>query len=122
MRFVSALFIAVLSFSCFAIMPATKMSFTDCPKGLPPADVNFCTSFKEVAICHCTAMGIPRFLCKNMNTLYNTMIMRYGSVENACASQRDTTQQICLDGWSCYRKGGRDSQGELCSSSGKACE
>lgn len=122
MRFISVLLLAIASLSSFAFMPEANFSFSECPKGLPPSDANFCSSFKDVAICHCIATGVPRFLCKNMNTLYNAMIMRYGSVENACASQQDTTQQTCMDGWSCYRKGGKDSQGLLCSSTGKACE
>lgn len=120
MRLIFAFFIYLFSISIFASIP--EMSFSDCPRGLPPADVNFCSSFKTVAICHCTAMGIPKFLCKNMNSLYNAMILRYGTVENACASQTDTTKQICLDGWTCYRKGGNDSQGQACSGTGKPCE
>jgi hypothetical protein len=121
MRFICALFACFLSFSSFALIPENAFSLSECPQGLPTSDVNFCKTFKEVAICHCTATGIPRFLCKNMNTLYNSMILRYGSVENACQSQTDTTQQICMDSWSCYRSGGKNSDGELCSGTGEAC-
>jgi hypothetical protein len=113
MRLILLLFVCILSLPSFAL--------SGCPQGLPTSDVNFCSSFKTVAICHCTAMGIPRFLCKNMNNLYKTMILRYGSVDNACESQQDTSKQNCLDGWTCYRNGGSNSQGKLCSSTGKAC-
>lgn len=93
-----------------------------CDNALPTNDVNFCPSFKQVAICYCTSSGLPAGLCQNMNTLYNRLISVFGSLQRACEYQRYTSTQDCIDNWNCYRAGGVDSQGKLCSSTGSACQ
>lgn len=92
-----------------------------CPQALPSDHPGFCSSFKSVAVCHCVESGFPEGKCQNMSTLYLLMIARFGSIQKACEYQHDTTTQICIDDWNCYRSGGRDSQGRLCSSTGNAC-
>jgi hypothetical protein len=104
-----------LSFSCYA-------SNLGCAQAVPTNDPGFCTSFKSVAECHCTAAGLPSGMCKNMNSIYDRMISIFGSIKKACEYQHDTDTQTCIDDWNCYRTGGKDSQGRLCSSTGKACQ
>jgi hypothetical protein len=92
-----------------------------CTNALPTNDVSFCASFRVAATCYCSEK-IPSGMCQNMETLYNRMIAMYGSLQNACARQQHTTQQDCVDNWTCYRRGGIDSQGKSCSSNQKACQ
>jgi hypothetical protein len=101
------------SISCFAI--------SSCPPAASTASPGFCTSFAKSAICYCTLTGLPGGMCSNLGILYGRMIGMFGSLANACAHQHDTTQQNCIDSWNCYRYGGTNSQGQLCSSLGKAC-
>lgn len=56
-----------------------------------------------------------------MNLIYQRMMGMFGSIENACKFQRETPPQTCIDDWSCYLKGGKDSHGGLCSGTGKSC-
>lgn len=100
-----------LSFSIFA-----------CDRALPTDDPNFCASFKSVAACHCTSSGLPFGMCQDMHKLYARMIVIFKTLEKACEYQHHTTQQDCLDNWHCYLGGGQNSQGELCSSTGRPCE
>ena len=105
-----AFVICLMSFSSFA-----------CDHALPTDDVNFCSSFKSVAPCYCTSSGVPANMCQDMNVLYQRMISMFGSLQRACNFQRYTSPQDCIDNWNCYRMGGIDSRGRLCSSTQKAC-
>ena len=96
-------------------------AFTSCPQALPTTDANFCSSFSDVAVCHCLASGLPRSACPDVNTIYKRMLIIFGSVERACNFQRNTDVQTCIDDWNCFNNGGSDSHGGLCSNSGKAC-
>lgn len=93
-----------------------------CPTALPTNHPNFCSSFKQVATCHCTNSGLPAGMCQNMNALYDRMIALFGSLKKACEYQKHTSAQNCIDNWNCYRLGGTDSQGRICSAVGKACQ
>lgn len=126
------IFIAVLctvSFSCFAsnanqsTLPDNKTLMTlSCPHASPTTDPNFCSTFATAAICGCLATGIPSAFCKDPKSIYSRMISVFGSLQRACEYQHDTSTQDCVNGWSCYINGGRDSNGGLCSASGRACE
>jgi len=109
------LLLSLLSFSCFA-------AASSCSQAVPTNDPRFCPSFKSVAECHCTASGLPKGMCQDMNLLYDRMISIFGTLRKACEYQHDTDTQTCMDDWNCYRSGGKDSQGRLCSSTGKACQ
>lgn len=104
--------ICLLSISSFATVP--------CPQALPTTDFGFCESFKTAATCYCSNT-LPRKMCENINQIYQLMIARYGSIEIACKFQKETSVQICIDDWRCYKNGGVDSQGGPCSGSGRAC-
>ncbi len=104
--------VCLFSFSCFALGP--------CPSAVPTTHPGFCASFASVASCHC-AQTLPKKMCEDVRQIYKLMIARYGSIETACKVQRDTTPQTCMDDWQCYRIGGKDSRGGLCSGSGKSC-
>jgi hypothetical protein len=109
------LFLALfLSFPSFA-------AITSCPQAVPVSSPNFCSSFQTAAVCHCTQSGLPESMCQDLNELYVRMIAIFGSVEQACFYQQDTAYQTCVDDWNCYRSGGTDSQGHLCSSNGNKC-
>lgn len=108
--------IAVVFMSLFAA------SVFACAKALPVDDAGFCASFKEVATCHCTSSGLPAGMCQDMNSLYKRMLALFGSLQRACEYQKHTSTQDCVDNWNCYRKGGIDSQGRLCSSTQLACQ
>lgn len=114
--------IIALLITCFFAVTSFAAPTSTCPQAVPISNPGFCASFKSVAECQCTSRGLPSFMCKDMNTVYNRMIAFYGTVEKACASQKDTSKQICMDDWHCYRQGGNDAQGRLCSSTGKACQ
>lgn len=61
-------------------------------------------------------------MCMDMNLIYQRIISVYGSIEVACKIQVETSAQECLDDWKCYRRGGKNSQGDLCNGSGKPCQ
>lgn len=107
-----ALALCFFSFSGFAK--------TVCPTALPTTHPDFCGSFTTAAVCHCSST-LPKKMCEDVNKVYHLMMARYGSIEVACKFQKETTTEICIDDWNCYRKGGKDSQGGLCSGNGKAC-
>ena len=104
----------ILSFPCFAAMTA-------CPQAEPVTSPNFCSSFKAAAICHCSLSGLPPAMCQNMDDIYARMVAIFGTAEAACGYQHDTAPQLCVDDWHCYRSGGLDSNGNLCSSTGNRC-
>lgn len=93
-----------------------------CSGALPTDHAGFCASFKATASCYCTASGMPAGMCQDMNALYRRMTSVFGSLEGACRYQKNTTYQQCMDDWTCYRSGGTDSRGKLCSSTGLACQ
>lgn len=93
-----------------------------CSNALPTNNPGFCASFKSVATCYCTSSGLPSGMCQDMNALYSRLMMVFGSLQKACEYQKYTTTQDCMDNWNCYRRGGVDSRGRLCSSTKKACE
>lgn len=111
----------MLALSFFSLSSFAADSYLQCMQALPASAPGFCASFKAVAACHCEESGVPKPQCQNMNLIYQFMIARFGSVDRACEYQRDTSKQVCMDDWSCYRTGGKDSTGYLCSSTGKAC-
>ena len=113
------IFICFFSVSAFAYSDA--LPAIACPNALPTNDVNFCSSFKSVATCYCTSSGLPSGMCQDVNALYNRMISVFGSLQKACEYQHYTSTQDCMDNWNCYRLGGVDSRGRLCSSNKKAC-
>ncbi len=94
----------------------------NCPFATPASNSGFCNSFHVAAECRCTASGLPRGMCANMTLLYNRMLSMFGSVERACQFQHDTSFDVCIEDWKCYRQGGVDSHGELCNSTGLVCE
>ncbi|OGT36505.1 MAG: hypothetical protein A3F11_11790 [Gammaproteobacteria bacterium RIFCSPHIGHO2_12_FULL_37_14] len=98
---------------------ATKHA--QCPFADPVVSANFCASFKTAAECRCTSSGLPSGMCKDMTAIYNRMVSVFGSQQKACDYQKDVSTQECMDDWNCYRLGGKDSHGNLCSSTGKAC-
>lgn len=108
--------ISLFSVICF------NTTFAACPQAIPTNTPGFCSSFKVIAQCHCTSSGIPKGMCMNMHSLYDRMIGMFGSVRRACEYQRDTSVQNCIDDWNCYRLGGVNSNNELCSGTGSACE
>lgn len=116
MKWMLSLFLCAFSLSSFA-----ATNYSNCPQAAPTNDPSFCASFKSVASCHCVESGLPSGMCQNMNTIYNLMIARFGSIQKSCEYQRDTSTQTCIDDWNCYRSGGKDSQGRLCSGTGKVC-
>ena len=114
--------LSFLSFTEISIASTPHSSFNTCAQAVPTADPSFCPSFKAVADCHCSENGLPEEVCGDMNALYQYMLDMFGSMESACAFQQDTDPQTCIDDWNCYRNGGTNSQGQLCSASGSACQ
>lgn len=108
----------ILSFLAFSAVSHAN----HCSDALPTNTNGFCNSFKSVAACYCTSKGLPRGMCNDMKTIYKRMIGFYGSIENACRFQRDTTTQTCIDDWNCYLYGGVDSNNQPCDGTGLACE
>ncbi len=105
-------------------MPKTLLTSTAvlaCGQATPTTDPNFCPTFKAVAQCHCVSSGLPAGMCQDMSLLYQRMVSMFGSIQKACEYQHDTSIQNCVNDWNCYRIGGTDSTGGLCSSTGRAC-
>jgi hypothetical protein len=125
MRKIITLFLCMLSFTCFAAPKNnshSQASFSSCPQAVATTDSTFCGSFKSVAYCHCMeGIGSPD-ACSDMNEVYQFMIDYYTTLENACHNQTDVDYQTCVDDWNCYRNGGTNSQGGLCSATGSACQ
>ena len=105
----------------FSFTSYAASSYLTCSQAAPTNDPSFCPSFKSVAICHCIESGIPAGKCQSMQYIYDLMIARFKSIQEACKWQHDTDMQTCIDDWNCYRQGGQNSQGQLCSSTGSAC-
>ena len=98
-----------------------SMSSFACPPSLPTDDANFCSSFKSAAPCYCTTAGVPASMCQDMNTIYNRMMIVFGTLRRACEYQHYTSTQNCMDNWNCYRSGGVNSQGQACSATKMPC-
>lgn len=112
---------------CFSVTPViavqSNIFATSCGQSAPDYDTNFCPSFKSAVECYCEQEDkMPSSFCSNMNAVYSAMISTYGSLETACKNQSHASYQTCVDDWNCYRKGGKDSNGNLCSSTGNACQ
>jgi hypothetical protein len=103
---------------CFFSLSA----FAACTNAVPTDNPAFCASFKTTAICYCTASGLPPMMCQDMNMLYARLVSVFGSLQKACEYQRYTSPQDCMDNWNCYRLGGVDSRGRICSSTRLACQ
>lgn len=116
------LLLSIVSFTAYASAPSQTPTTTNCPQALPTDDSNFCSSFKEAAVCRCVSMGLPPGLCQDMQSLNARMLSMFGSLERACSFQKDTSKQTCMDDWTCYLNGGEDATGRLCSSTGASCE
>lgn len=107
---------------CFIASPLFAFApIAACPQALPTSDANFCPTFKQSAICFCTSKGVPASMCQDVNKIYSRMISMYGSQQRACQRQKETSYQVCMDDWNCFRQGGTDSTGKLCSATGSAC-
>lgn len=124
-HFISLLLLSSVVTPAFSALPFLKIfiatTHANCPHAAPTNALNFCPSFQSVAQCHCTSAGLPSGMCRDVNAIYNRMITVFGSQLKACQYQRDTSVQECMDDWDCYRLGGKDSFGRLCSGTGKAC-
>lgn len=93
----------------------------NCPLGKHPYQPGFCVSFKTGAACHCKESGLPAGMCNDMKFVYDSMMARFHSIQSACQYQKDVPTQECIDDWSCFQHGGKDSQGRLCSGTGAKC-
>lgn len=109
----------IMTFVCFYTLSCFAVKII-CPQAVSTSSPVFCSSFKAVAECHCSN-SLPKSMCTDMQQLYKRMIGMFGSIEKACQFQRDTSTQNCVDDWNCYRSGGKNSRGELCSGTGAAC-
>ncbi|WP_367606176.1 hypothetical protein [Legionella sp. W05-934-2] len=92
-----------------------------CQNALPTNHPGFCASFQIAASCYCQQTGLPKGMCQDMKQILNRMVAAYGSLQSACANQRHTPAQDCVDSWNCYINGGRDSKNQLCSGDGRRC-
>lgn len=108
----------------FFVCAACSLQFafaSSCPRALPTNDPMFCQSFVIAAQCRCLSAGYPNFICHDLRRIYKLMVFFYFSQKSACQHQQETSFRICMDDWNCYRYGGKDSRGQLCSKTGKAC-
>ncbi len=111
--------------SFFALLCRAAPPLDTCGQAEKPSQPGFCSTFKEIAACHCknSGMPLPPRLCQNMDKIYQLMTDLYGSIEGACNKQADP--QTCIQSWYCYRDGGHipknDPLGVLCSGTGNKC-
>lgn len=120
-KYFIAFFGALISFSTFAD--------SACGYAVSTNDPGFCTSFRTIAECNCRELSPVKKICSgsdSMQKIYDMMLATHSfSVQKACeyAHFRDpkVSVQECMDDWSCYRNGGKDSEGRLCSSTGNSC-
>jgi hypothetical protein len=130
MEKIMILLICFFSSASFALTMKDLQDLTPHPHGCqqapPTTDPSFCGGFKSSANCHCLDSGMDDSVCSDMNRLYDAMIAYFNhSLESACDFQQyqegGVPKQVCIDDWNCYRKGGVNSNGGLCSSMGSAC-
>lgn len=107
-------FVAASLFSTLALA-------NTCPTSSDTNQADFCTTFYSAASCRCSERQGPPSICTDMHQLYNVLVSLFGSINVACSKQHETSVQKCIDAWQCYISGGTDSQGRLCSGTGKAC-
>jgi hypothetical protein len=93
----------------------------NCAHAASPHQRQFCATFKASASCYCTSSGLPASMCQDIERIYQRMLLVFDNVQKACEFQQDTSQQICMDSWKCYRLGGKDSKGRWCNGTGLAC-
>lgn len=96
-------------------------TLTACPEAKPISSSEFCHSFDVAAQCYCVNSGLTKKMCSSTDKVYKRMISVFGSVENACAYQHNTTYQKCIDNWHCYMQGGSTASNEWCSGTGASC-
>ncbi len=94
-----------------------------CPKTKPMDSKKFCSSFEGVVKCVCLANIHSSFMCRSMSVIYMTILAKFGSIEKFCNDKHQyrVPPQQCIDEWNCYRNGGKNSQGVLCSGTGNRC-
>lgn len=109
-------------FAVLMYVLSLSTAFAACTNAVPTDNPNFCASFKSSAICQCIAHGLPSVMCQDMNMLYARLISVFGSLRKACEYQKYTSVEDCMDSWNCYRQGGVDSRGRICSSTAKSCQ
>ena len=119
------LFMLTFSFSCFATTsPSSKANSScktmDCAEAAATTSPDFCKSFEDVAPCQCKSHGGTTKFCTGMDKIYQNMIDIFGSLESAC--KRHSNPQLCVDDWNCYRNGGTNHEGGLCSGTGNSCK
>lgn len=113
--------------SAFPVATQVASSQICTPNPILPSDTvgNFCTLFPAtVASCWPPVGAYKKFSHQQMMQNYNLMKSVYGTLAQACrknAATTGSTVQQCIDQWTCYVTGGRDSQGGLCSGTGAAC-
>jgi len=128
------LLLCFISLSCFASPAADLSASSDLRRGCPQAPAttsgDFCGGFKTSAYCHCIEKGMDASVCDDMNQVYDAMMAYFrdspeGALAGACsygeAQEDGVPKQVCMDDWNCYRNGGANSQGGLCSSTGQTC-
>lgn len=119
--FLSFLFLAINAQAAQLSFPSSLPKLSNCPQ-VSTTNPSFCPLFKATATCYCISSGLPAGMCQDINVLYGRMIAIFGSQQRACEFQKDDSVQNCMDDWNCYLRGGRNSQGGLCGSTGSACK
>lgn len=115
---ISTLFFVV---NASAVSNNPLLTFRDNPQCSVASDnvSTFCQDFKTAVQACCPLGKIP------MSTIYNLMISTYGSLAVACqanAIHYGSNAKDCEMQWNCYWNGGTDANGDLCSTTGKACD
>ena len=98
-----------------------SVTIVACPTAEPTDSAAFCSSFRLAAVCYCTSSGLPAGVCQDVKSLYNRMLIIFGTLKRACEYQHYTETQDCIDNWKCYLEGGVDSRGRSCSSTQLPC-
>lgn len=112
--------VLILTLYLTAFLPPATLA-QQCSSGPPIDNPGFCRGFEASAYCECEKRAKIKYFCQSLDQIYRGMLLTYGSLENACRAQSHTSTQKCIDGWRCYRNGGKDSNGHLCSGTGKPC-
>lgn len=82
--------------------------------GLAPSHTaaNFCSGFKAVVACNCSAKHEPSTICSNISVMYHLMqvqYIKYGTkwLQEACEQNKGAgvTTAECMDQWKCYMTG-----------------
>jgi hypothetical protein len=87
---------------------------------------NFCATFPPAATCNCENHVPNPPYCEQMNNVYCSMLLTYGSLEKACQNQNVTSYNECVADWNCYWDGGKSSfppspNSTLCNATGVKC-